>query len=47
VTWHQYDREKFPQDGPGPMKEFATENGWDFPYPIDETQMITKSYGAA
>ncbi len=47
IAINSNDLEKFPQDGPGPMKAFAEENGWDFPYLIDETQMIAKSYGAA
>jgi len=47
VVINSNDLEKFPQDGPAPMRRFAEENGWDFPYLIDETQMIAKSYGAA
>ncbi len=47
IAINSNDLEKFPQDGPGPMKAFAEENGWDFAYLIDETQMIAKSYGAA
>lgn len=41
------DLEKYPQDGPEGMKEFEKEYGWDFPYLLDETQMIAKEYGAA
>jgi peroxiredoxin len=47
IAINSNDLENYPQDGPGPMKEFAAESGWDFPYLIDETQMIAKSYGAA
>jgi peroxiredoxin len=47
VVINSNDLEKFPQDGSAPMRRFAEENGWDFPYLIDETQMIAKSYGAA
>lgn len=47
IAINSNDLEKYPQDGPGPMKSFAAENGWDFPYLIDETQMVAKSYGAA
>lgn len=41
------DLEKYPQDGPGPMKEFAVEHGWNFPYLIDESQDVALAYGAA
>lgn len=41
------DLENYPQDGPEPMKEFAKEYGWEFPYLIDETQEVALSYGAA
>jgi peroxiredoxin len=47
VAINSNDIQTFPQDGPEPMKEFARQYGWDFPYLIDETQMIAKSYGAA
>jgi peroxiredoxin len=47
VAINSNDLENYPQDGPAPMKTFAEENGWDFPYLIDETQMVAKSYGAA
>jgi len=47
IAINSNDLEKYPQDGPEHMKVFATENGWNFPYLIDETQMIAKSYGAA
>jgi peroxiredoxin len=47
IVINSNDLEKYPQDGPEPMKEFAAEHGWNFPYLIDQTQMIAKSYGAA
>jgi peroxiredoxin len=47
IAINSNDLEKYPQDGPTPMKTFAAEYGWNFPYLIDETQMIAKSYGAA
>lgn len=47
VVINSNDIEQYPQDGPEPMKTFARENGWDFPYLLDETQEIARSYGAA
>ena len=47
VVINSNDLENYPQDGPEPMKEFAKDVGWDFPYLIDRTQMVAKSYGAA
>lgn len=47
VVINSNDLVNYPQDGPAPMRRFAEENGWDFPYLIDETQMVAKSYGAA
>lgn len=47
VAINSNDLENYPQDGPGPMKDFAAEHGWDFPYLIDESQAIAKAYGAA
>jgi len=47
IVINSNDLEHYPQDGPEPMKEFAVEHGWNFPYLIDQTQMIAKSYGAA
>lgn len=47
IAINSNDLENYPQDGPEPMKQFAEQQGWDFPYLIDETQMIAKSYGAA
>jgi len=47
VVINSNDLVNFPQDGPLPMRNFAQEYGWDFPYLIDESQMVAKSYGAA
>lgn len=47
VVINSNDLENYPQDGPEPMKEFARESGWDFPYLLDRTQNIAKQYGAA
>lgn len=41
------DLEKYPQDGPVPMKRFAAEHRWEFPYLIDESQEVAKAHGAA
>ncbi|GGD70090.1 thioredoxin family protein [Emticicia aquatilis] len=41
------DIEKYPQDGPEAMKEFARENGFTFPYLYDETQEVARAYDAA
>lgn len=47
VVINSNDLANYPQDGPIPMRDFAMENGWSFPYLIDESQMVAKSYGAA
>lgn len=41
------DVEKYPQDGPEPMKVFAQESGFTFPYLYDETQDVARAYDAA
>lgn len=41
------DIEKFPQDSPKMMTEFAFENKIDFPYLFDATQEVAKAYDAA
>ncbi|NBL64332.1 redoxin domain-containing protein [Flavobacterium sp. NST-5] len=41
------DAEKYPQDGPELMREFAFKNSFDFPYLYDDTQEIAKAYDAA
>ncbi len=41
------DIEAFPQDGTDGMREQAVRLGWNFPYLLDETQEVARSYGAA
>lgn len=41
------DIDKYPQDGPELMSEFAFENNFEFPYLFDETQEVAKAYDAA
>lgn len=41
------DIEKFPQDSPKMMTEFAFDNKFDFPYLYDETQEVAKALDAA
>lgn len=47
VVINSNDQEKYPQDGPGPMAEFANAHRWDFPYLVDESQQVALAYGAA
>ncbi len=47
VVINSNDLVNFPQDGPILMRVFAKKYGWDFPYLIDESQMVAKSFGAA
>lgn len=41
------DIEKYPQDAPEFMYDFAYKNKMDFPYLFDETQQVAKDYDAA
>lgn len=41
------DVEKYPQDSPDKMKEFAAANNFPFPYLYDETQDVARAYSAA
>lgn len=41
------DAEAFPDDAPEFLKQQATENGFNFPYLYDSTQMVAKAYKAA
>ena len=41
------DAEKYPQDGPEMMREFAFQNKMDFPYLYDESQDVAKAFDAA
>lgn len=36
-----------PHDGPEGMKGQAAQNGWSFPYLVDETQAVAKAFKAA
>ncbi len=38
---------EYPQDGPDGMREQAERLGWCFPYLLDETQEVARSYEAA
>ena len=38
---------KYPQDAVEHMPAFTRQHRWDFPYLIDETQEVAKSFGAA
>jgi len=40
------DTGEYPDDSFDNMKKFARENGFTFPYVIDETQQVAKTYGA-
>ena len=37
----------YPEDGPDDMKAQAERLGWRFPYLLDESQEVARSYGAA
>lgn len=41
------DVEKYPQDGPDKMREYAAEVGYPFPYLYDESQEVARAYDAA
>jgi hypothetical protein len=41
------DLVEYPQDGPEAMHAQANDNGWNFPYLLDETQEVARSYDAA
>lgn len=41
------DTEQYPEDGPDGMRAQAKRLGWSFPYLLDDTQEIARSYGAA
>ena len=40
------DIEKYPQDGPAFMSEFAFQNNFEFPYLFDESQEVAKAFDA-
>ena len=41
------DIEQYPEDGPESMREQASRLGWRFPYLLDATQEVARSYEAA
>ena len=41
------DIEKYPEDSPDKMKDFAIKHNFTFPYLFDSTQSVAKSYKAA
>ncbi len=41
------DVAKYPADAPSKMLEFASAQGWDFPYLYDESQAVAQAYAAA
>jgi hypothetical protein len=41
------DVDQYPEDGPKPMREQALRLGWRFPYLLDATQEVARSYEAA
>lgn len=41
------DTDQYPDDGPDGMRAQAERLGWRFPYLLDETQEVARSYGAA
>jgi peroxiredoxin len=47
VAINANDLDHYPQDGPKEMIAFAAAHGWNFPYLLDESQAVAKSYGAA
>lgn len=47
VAINSNDAERYPQDSAEAMGPFAEAHGWDFPYLIDGSQDVAKSYGAA
>lgn len=41
------DTQQYPMDGPDGMREQAKRCNWSFPYLLDDTQEVARSYGAA
>ena len=41
------DAGQYPEDSPARMPAFAQAGGWDFPYLVDESQEVAKSWHAA
>jgi peroxiredoxin len=47
VAINSNDLAAYPQDGPDGMRAEAAEAGYDFPYLLDETQVVAQAYRAA
>ncbi len=47
VAINANDIENYPQDAPENMKRLAKEEGWNFPFLLDETQEVAKAFHAA
>lgn len=47
VAINSNDVERYPQDSPERMAEFARANGWTFPYLFDSDQSVAQAYFAA
>jgi hypothetical protein len=47
VAIQSNDIREYPEDGPEAMREQAKKLGWTFPYLLDETQEVARSYEAA
>lgn len=47
VAINSNDVEKYPEDSPDKMKEFAQAHQFSFPYLYDETQQVARNYDAA
>ncbi len=47
VAINANDVDKYPQDGPEHMSELVKEQGWAFPFLLDETQETAKAFRAA
>jgi len=47
VAINSNDAAQYPDDAPNRMPLFAREGGWDFPYLVDESQQVARSWHAA
>ena len=47
VAINSNDVDAYPQDGPEHMKRLVEQEGWEFPFLLDETQEVAKRFGAA
>ncbi len=46
IAINSNDPDTYPEDSFDNMKIFAAQNGFTFPYAVDETQSVAKQYGA-